>query len=147
MGYFVKAPGTTGKWEFKPTGQETVAELANAHKSITALNRQDPQLTLPKYEYTPHQARAREDYQNGARQGAPSASYYAGNTYNPPTYGSYLPYEGIDAKRWPKTFMTLLLLHSQPTWHTEGKWVDKPFKSFKSTEPLEPTKEVDYGDE
>jgi hypothetical protein len=52
----------------------------------------------------------------------------ASQTYNGPAYPAsqthiYLPYEGFNARKWPNTYKTLLLLYHLPDWH-RGKWVN-----------------------
>ncbi len=41
-------------------------------------------------------------------------------------------YEGIDPKKWPNTFNTLLLMTFLPGWHTEGKWVAGCYRDFRN---------------
>ena len=40
---------------------------------------------------------------------------------------NFLPYRGFDYKRYPRTFMTLLLFYTLPEWNKEGKMVPGPY--------------------
>lgn len=42
----------------------------------------------------------------------------------------WFPYNGIDTKKWPNTFKTLLLLYYSVDWWTGGKTKEGPYKSF-----------------
>ena len=41
---------------------------------------------------------------------------------------NYMPYRGFDHKRFPRTFLTLLMFYHQPDWFREGKMVGGPYR-------------------
>lgn len=66
-------------------------------------------------------------YANLGKSGLPTKSYKSANDE---AATCWYPYSGIDTKKWPNTFKTLLLLYYSADWWTGGKTKEGPYKSF-----------------
>jgi hypothetical protein len=48
-----------------------------------------------------------------------------------PEYSTvWFPYEGFDRTKWPKTFMTLLMLYHMPDWYSSGRQTSSSYPKF-----------------
>jgi hypothetical protein len=43
--------------------------------------------------------------------------------YSHSTYKPWVPWEGVDRKKWPNAWMALFTAYHQNDWHRYGKWV------------------------
>jgi hypothetical protein len=48
------------------------------------------------------------------------------NYSKPRVYTPYRPFDGVDRKKWPQTFSTLMLFFYGPEWHSMTRWVETP---------------------
>lgn len=74
----------------------------------------------------------------GQSKTPPMGTPTAASTYTPRTEKdweykpmAWLPYEGINPKKWPKTYMTLMMLYHMSDWTVNGRFNAGSYKEFK----------------